>query len=115
MRQEFINWLRERVPPDRWNQIWWVAPAMTLLLLPVGALLLQLARMTGWYGAARATQGLMVLAITSGIVIGLVVLWSVNLAELDSQILRRSQWLARFAVLGPLLTLLLMFWIVKIT
>ena len=115
MREELVNWLRERVRPDWWDRMWWIAPAMTLLLLPVGVPLLRLSGMIGWDGAPRATQGLMVFALTSGVVIGLVVLWSASAAHLSPIYLRRAQWLARLAVLGPLLTLLVMFWIAKAT
>jgi len=115
MREEFVNWLRERVPPDWWERIWWIAPAVTLLLLPVGVPLLRLSGMIGWNGAPRATQGLIVFALTSGAVIGSVVLWSAREARLGLDSLRRAQWLARLAVLGPLLTLLVMFWIAKVT
>ena len=115
MREEFVNWLRERVPADWWDRIWWIAPAMTLLLLPVGVPLLRLSGEIGWYGAPRATQGLIVFALTSGVVVGSVVLWSARKAHLAPDNLRRAQWLARVAVLGPLLTLLVMFWIAKVT
>jgi hypothetical protein len=115
MREEFVKWLRERVPTIWWDQIWWIAPTITLLLLPIGVPVLWLSGMMGWYGAARATQGLMVLALTSGVGVGCVVLWSVKDAELAPDNLRRAKWLARLAVLGPLLTLLVMFWIAKVT
>jgi hypothetical protein len=115
MREGFINWLRERVPPHRWDQIWWIAPTITLLLLPIGVPLLRLIGMIGWYGAPRATQGLMLFAVTSGVVVGSVVLWSVKDAQLVPDKLRRAQWLARLAVIGPFLTILAMFWIAKVT
>jgi len=115
MREEFVNWLRERVPTNWWDQIWWIAPTITLLLLPIGVPLLWLSGMVGLYGAPRATQGLMVLALTSGVGVGCVVLWCVKDAQLAPDSLRRAQWLARLAVLGPLLTLLVMFWIAKVT
>jgi hypothetical protein len=115
MRKEFVNWLRERVPPDWWERIWWIAPAITLLLLPVGVPLLRISGIIGWYGAPRATQGLMELALTSGVIIGSVVLWTAKEAQLSPASLRRAQWLARLAILGPLLTLLVMFWIAKVT
>jgi hypothetical protein len=115
MRENFVNWLRERVPPARWEQIWWIAPATTLLLLPIGLPLLWLVQMIGWYvfqwdGEGRAVQGLMLFAVTSGVVVGSVVLWSVRAAQLAPENLRRAQWLARFAIPGPFLTLLVLFW-----
>lgn len=114
-KREFVGWLRERVPPGRWEQVWWLAPTSTLILLPVGAAILQILARLGWYGAARTTQGLMLLAVVGGPVIGSLVLWSVREADLEPQVLNRAQWLARLAVLGPVFTLLIMFWIARIT
>lgn len=114
-RRRFVNWLRGHVPPERWEQVWWLTPALTLLLLPVGAPILQLLMRLGWDGAPRATQGLMVLSVLSGVAVGSVVLWSVKEAGLEPGAYNRAQWLARFAILGPFLTLLVMFGIAKIT
>lgn len=120
MRENFVNWLRERVPPNRWQQIWWIAPAIILLLLPIGLPLLRLVEIIGrfvieWDGEGRAAQGLMLFAITGGVVVGSVVLWSVKAAQLTPDNLRRAQWLARFAIPGPFLTLLILFWIASVT
>lgn len=115
MRQQFVRWLREHVPHERWEQMWWLAPAGTLLLLPLGAPLLQVLAWLGWHGAPRATQSLMLLAILGGVVVGGLVLWSVEEAGLDSAILNRARWMGRFAVIGPLLTLLIIFGIAKVT
>lgn len=114
-RQLCINWMRANVPPDRWEQVWWLAPTISLLLLPVGAAILQVLGRFGWYGATRATQGLMLLSVVGGLVVGSVVLWSVREANLEPHALNRAQWLARFAVLGPFFTLLILFWIARVT
>lgn len=100
-KREFVGWLRERVPPGRWQQVWWLAPTITLFLLPVGTSILQVLARLGWYGAARTTQGLMLLSLISGPVVGSLVLWSVREADLEPHSLNRAQWLARLAVLGP--------------
>ena len=115
MRERLVNWLRERVPPNRWNQIWWQAPAMTLLLLPVGLPLIWLLEILGWDNDGRASQGLALLAVTSGPVVGLVVLWSAKHAQLDPHNLRLSLWLARLAVVGPFLTILALVWLARAT
>lgn len=114
-RQAVVGWLRQRVPEDTWEQFWWMALAVTLLLLPVGLLVFRLLGMIGWMGAGRASQGLALLAVVSGFVVGSVVLWSVNEAGLKTHALHRAQWFARVAIFGPLFTLLIMFWIAKIT
>ncbi len=114
-RREFINWLRERVPPERWEQVWWLAPTVMLLLLPVGAAILQVLGRLGWYGAPIATQGLMLFSVVGGAVVGAVELWSIREADLEPHALNRAQWLARFAVVIPFLTLVVMFWIARVT
>jgi len=114
-RGQFISWLRGHVPSERWEQVWWVAPTITLLLLPMGAFVLRLLGILGWYGAPQATQGLMLFSVICGLVVGSVVLWSVQEAGLDPQALNRAQWLARLTVLGPFFTLLVMFWIARVT
>jgi hypothetical protein len=114
-RHLFIDGLHANVPSDRWEQFWWLAPTVTLLMLPVGAMVLRVLGLLGWYGAPRATQGLMLLSIVSGVAVGSLVLWSVEEAGLAPRLLYRVQWLARFAVVGPFLTLALLFWIARIT
>jgi hypothetical protein len=103
------------VPPNRWEQVWWAAPAVILLLLPLGSLVLRLLALLGWAGAPRATQGLMLLSVFGGVVVGSLILWSVRDAGLEPRFCQRVQWLARFAVVGPFLTLAVMFWIARIT
>jgi hypothetical protein len=113
-RQLFINWLHGNVPPDRREQVWWLAPTVTLLLLPVGSMVLRVLGLLGWYGAARATQGLILLSLVSGVAVGSLILWSIEEAGLEPRLLYRVKWLARFAVFGPFLTLGAMFWIASI-
>lgn len=114
-RQLFVDWLRASVPPGRWEQVWWAAPAVTLLMLPLGALALRILGLLGWDGAPRATQGLMLLSVFGGVVVGSLILWSVRDAGLEPRLRHRVQWLARFAVVGPFLTLAVMFWIARLT
>lgn len=105
----FLQWLRARVPPERWEQLWWSAPTLAMLLLPAGSVVLRLLGMLGWAGAPRATQGLIVLSVLGGFIVGSVILWSAQEAELIPPTLRRVQWLGRFAFAVPLLTLLILF------
>lgn len=114
-RQDFVNIARRHVPQDWWEPAWWLAPAITLLLLPSGTVVLKALGWVGWLGAPRATQGLMVLAVVSGPIVGSLVLWSAKEAELKPSILRRAQWLARLALFVPFLTLLIMFWVARVT
>lgn len=114
-RKMLVNWLRLNVPPERWVQMWWLTPIILLLALPVGALVLRILGLLGWDGVGRATQALILLSVVASIVVGSFILWSVEEAELEPRLHRRVQWLARFAVVGPILTLGIMFWIAKIT
>jgi hypothetical protein len=114
-RRIFVNWLQANVPPWRWEQIWWLAPSFTLLMLPLGTLVLRILGALGWDGVPRATQGLMLLSVLSGLVVGSLTIWSAGEAGLNSRLFYRVQWLARFAVVGPFLTLAVIFWIARIT
>ena len=114
-RRKFVEWLRANVPTKRWEQVWWLVPTTILLLLPVGALALYILGLIGWDGAPIATQGLMFFSVVGGVTVGTLILWSVGEAELEPKLLSRVQWLARFTVVGPFLTLFTMFWIAKIT
>ncbi|HWT01741.1 MAG TPA: hypothetical protein VN256_15955 [Pyrinomonadaceae bacterium] len=115
LRRRFVVWTRERVPPEWWERTWWLAPALTLALIPVGLpVLLALGWLFNWAGVARASQGLILLAVVSGPVLGFLVLWSIKEADLEPQAQKRSAWLARLAIPGPLLTILTVFWITRL-
>src|SRR4051812_39422369 len=66
-------------------------------------------------GVGRATQGLMILSVMGGPIVGTVILWCVDESGLNPQLISRTKWLARLAVVLPLLTLLVMFFIAGIT
>jgi hypothetical protein len=68
----------------------------------------------GWYGAPFATQALILLSVVSGPIIGGVVLWSVGEADLVPSAQRRAKWFACLALVGPLLTFLIMSWVANI-
>jgi hypothetical protein len=115
MKHEFINWLRTRVPDERWEQVWLGVPVIVLLLLPIGSLILRALAFVGWAGAAQATQGLMLISVAGGVIVGSLVLWSAQDAHLDPSSYQRVLWLGRFAIVGPFLTLLIMFWVASVT
>ena len=111
-RRQFIVRLREHVPPERWERTWVLAPAVPLLLIPIGVTAIVIAGwLLNWYGMARAAQGVILLAIVSGPIVGSIVLWSIDEAGLDRQSYHWSVWLARIAIPGPLLTILVTFWL----
>jgi hypothetical protein len=114
-RGQFVSWLREHVPSEKWEKVWWLTPTIILFLLPVGALILRILGILGWSGAPQATQGLMLFSVICGFVVGSALLWSVREAGLERHALNRALWLARLSVLGPIFILLLMFWIARLT
>jgi hypothetical protein len=115
MKRHLIKWLRERVPPSRWEQFWLLTPVTMVLMLPVGSVMLQIIGKLGWQGVGRATQGLMVLSVVGGPIAGAVILWCVDESGLNPQLISRTKWLARLAVVLPLLTLLVMSFIAGIS
>lgn len=113
LRNRFVAWLRSRIPASKWEQAWWLAPALALAILPIGFAGLFVLELIGWAGTGRAGQGLALLALLSGPIVGLLILWSIREAGLKTRSRVRAEWLARFAILGPLLTLLILFWLVR--
>jgi len=68
-KQEFVGWLCKKVPRALWEQVWWQVPIIMLLILPVGTVVFYFLGHLGWYGAAQATQGLMVVSVFGGPII----------------------------------------------
>src|SRR2546423_11202147 len=107
-RRLFLLWLKSHVPSAWWEHIWWLAPLATLAIIPLGQPTLYLLGLLGWAGAGRAMQGLILLAVTGGLVVGATVLWSIREANLEPRLYNRALWLARLSVIGPLLTVLIL-------
>ena len=111
LRGRFVGLVRRHVP-DGWRErCWWLTPALMALLLPVGFPALFLLGAAGWRGYARAAQGLMLLSVFGGPVVGLLVLWAAGEAGLEPPTLFRARWAARFAFVAPFVTLSFMFWL----
>lgn len=108
-RKLFVLWLKSHLPSAWWKHIWWLAPLATLAIIPLGQPTLYLLGLLGWTEVGRAMQGLILLAVTSGLVVGATVLWSIREANLEPRIFNRALWLARLSVVGPLLTVLILF------
>lgn len=111
LRRKFVELVRRLVPAGWWERCWWLTPTLLALLLPVGYPALFLLGSAGWRGYARAAQGLMLLSVFGGPVVGLLVLWAAGQAGLEPRTLVRARWAARFAVVAPFLTLSFMFWL----
>ena len=115
IKKRFVNWLHQYIPAERWEQVWWLAPTMIILSLPIGALALKILGLMGWSGVARPTQALMVISVLGGFLGGPLVLWSVEEANLKPKILTRVKWLAGVSIVAPFSILMLLFWIASIT
>jgi hypothetical protein len=107
-RTEFVDWLRTNVPVQRWESVWWQFSVFILLMLPIGVPVLYLIGFLGWNGVGRATQGLMMASVVGGVTIGPFVLFCVEQAGLRPIQVHRAKWLARLAIIGPFLELLIM-------
>lgn len=110
-RTEFVQWLRTKVPDERWGQVWWRPSGFVLLMLPIGIPVFRLFSLLGWKGAPFAIQGLMLASVVGGIAIGSVVLCCIEEAGLPSSQVYRAKWLARLSIIAPVLTLLILFWL----
>ena len=109
-RIEFIQWLRTKIPARRWSQAWWQSSVTILIILPLGIPGLRLLGLLGWNGAPFAMQGLMLASVLGGAAIGSVVLLCIEEAGLPAKEVHRAKWLARLAIIGPVLELLAGFW-----
>lgn len=111
LRSKFVEFVRRHVPAGWWERCWWLTPTLMALLLPLSYPVLFLLGSAGWRGYARAAQGLMLLAVFGGPVVGLLVLWAAGAAGLGPSTLVRAKRAARAAVVAPFLTLSFMFWL----
>ncbi len=110
IRTKIIIRLREIIHSVLWNFIWWFPSFLAILLLPVGVLFFESIKLVG-FAEPRGEQMLMIFSIFYGIGIGTGTLLLVNKAELSAKLLQKVKWLARFAIITPFLTLLVLFWI----
>ncbi len=110
IRTKIIIWLRQITPSILWNFVWWFPSFLAVVLLPVGLLFFESIKLVG-VAEPRGEQMLMIFSIFYGIGVGIATLLLVNKAELSANLLQKVKWLARFAIVTPFLTLLILFWI----
>jgi hypothetical protein len=110
IRKRTVDFLRGQIKPGLWEFVWWIPSVVAIVLLPLGTLFFQLMSVLG-FSEPRAVQLLFLVAIFYGAGIGITTLLLIDKAELSVNLLSRAKWLARFAVVTPLLTLLILFWI----
>lgn len=100
---------REKINPLLWNLFWLFAPMAAIFLLPFGLLGTYILGLMGLEGVGRLDQMLIMFSITYGILIGTTVLLLADKLELPEILLNKIKWLSRFAVVTPLLTILILF------
>lgn len=110
VKTKIVDWIQENIPSNLWNFIWWFPSFLAIVLLPVGLLFFESIALAG-FAEPRGEQLLMILSIFYGVGIGTVTLLLVGKAEISAKFLQKVKWLARFAIVTPFLTLLILFWI----
>jgi hypothetical protein len=107
IREKIVDWFREKIPSNYWTIVWWFIPLSAIFLLPLGLIFTFILGQTGFEAVGRLTQLLILFSLFYGFISGITILSLVDLAELSAT--NKIKWLARFAVVTPLLTLLTLF------
>lgn len=114
-RTKIVEILREKINPKFWNSFWLFAPATAIFLLPIGLMFL---RNLGLLGlkvepeeGERLVHLLMLFSIIYGILIGVTVLLLADKLEVPLNLTNKIKWLAVFAIVTPLLSILILIWI----
>lgn len=110
IKPKVITLLRENIPLYLWNFVWWMPSLLAILLLPIGVLFFESIAQIG-FAEPRGEQLLFILSIFYGVGIGTITLLLVDKAGLSTKLIQKVKWLARFAIITPFLTLLILFWI----
>jgi hypothetical protein len=106
---KFLEIARGKTNPRLWNLFWLFAPMAAIVLLPLGSIFLYILGLVGFDGVGRLTQMLILFSIIYGILIGIIVLLFAGKLGIPPTLLNKIKWLARFAVVTPLLTTLILF------
>lgn len=109
MRKEAVRFLKEIIPVNYWSTVWWFVPSLAIFLLPLELALNFLLGKLGFAGVGRLTQLLILFSLLYGVVSGVVVLGLANFSGLSESLIYKVKWLSRFAIVSPLLTLLILF------
>jgi fructose-specific phosphotransferase system IIC component len=108
-KTEIVEILREKINPKFWNSFWLFVPATAILLLPFGLTSIYILGLIGFEGVGRLTQLLILFSIIYGFLIGVTVLLLADKLEIPPSIINKVKWLARFAIVTPLLSILILF------
>lgn len=105
----FVQFLRNLIPNKYWEIVWWIVPLSAIFVLPVGLPVTYVLTMAELDGAPRLTQLLILSSVFYGPVSGTLVLLLVKHAGLSVKSVGRISWLARIAVVTPVLIILTLF------
>ena len=108
-KTKIIEIMPEKINPKFWNSFWIFAPTAAIFLLPFGALLTYILSLLGFEGIGRLNQLLILFSITYGCLIGTTILLLADKLEIPLNLTNKIKWLARFAIITPLLTILILF------
>jgi hypothetical protein len=108
IKERIISLLRGVVPHVLWSTFWWLLPLSAILLLPVGSLFFQ-ALLYLEIDTVRPLQMLWLFSLVFGPVVGISILGLAGHARLSFTLANRVKWLARIAVVSPILSLWILF------
>ncbi len=101
--------MKERIAPKFWKPFWFFAPMSAMFLLPFGLLVTYILGFIGFEGVGRLNQLLILFSVFYGFFIGTAVLFFADKLELISNFADKVKWLGRFAIVTPILTILVLF------
>jgi ABC-type sulfate transport system permease component len=109
MRKQIINVLKDKIPSNLWINFWWFISVSAIILLPIGLVFTYFLGLSGFEGSERLTQILILFSVFYGLIVGIFILLLVDYADIQSNLISKIKWLARFAVVAPILTILTLF------
>lgn len=110
IKTKIVNRIQKKVPSNLYKFVWWMPSSLAIVILPIGLLFFELIKFVGLV-EPRGEQMLMIFSIFYGIGIGTATLLLVDKAGLSTNLLQKTKWIAKFAIITPFLTLLILFWI----
>ena len=114
-RTKIVEILRGKINPKFWNSFWVFAPATAIFLLPIGIIFLRNLDLLGIElepeEGEKLVHLLILFSIIYGILIGATVLLLADKLEVSANLINKIKCLAIFAIVAPLLSFLILFWI----
>jgi hypothetical protein len=108
-RKTLIDWLASKAPMSRSVKYWIFLTLSAIFLLPLGLPFFYSLTYIGVEDAPRLIQLLMLVSVPYGFVIGVGILSLIDFTDFSRLAIFRVKWLARIAVVSPILILLTLF------